>query len=123
MSILPELIQTMEGYDEYVYVNSNIVDDGQGGTVTEWIDGAHFFATLTLQSSDEMRIAQAQGLNAIYTVTAPRDILLPWHTVFKRLSDGQIFRVTSKDANVAPNGSVIKTRIVTAEEWELPVNE
>ena len=123
MSILPDVIQSVDGYQTYCYVNQAVIDDGQGGRITTWTDGATFDAALTLQTSDSMRIAQAEGVRAIYTVTAPKDVRLPWHTVFRRVSDGQVFIITSEDEKAAPSGSLIKTRIVTAERWELPVNE
>lgn len=120
---MPDLIKQFDAYGEHVILNRNMVDDGEGGVVTVWQEGAHFYAAVMLDNSVEMRTAQAQGVQGNYTVTTEKPIRLPWHTVFRRLSDGQVFRVTSRDDVAAPRTSTIQTRIVTAEEWELPVDE
>jgi hypothetical protein len=46
---------------------------------------------------------------------------LDYHDVFRRVSDNQVFRVTSniKDSE-APEASTVKIGKVTAERWELP---
>ena len=120
---MPDLIKQFDAYGEHVILNRNMVDDGEGGVVTVWQEGAHFYAAVMLDNSVEMRTAQALGVQGNYTVTTEKPIRLPWHTVFRRLSDGQVFRVTSRDDVAAPRTSTIQTRIVTAEEWELPVDE
>lgn len=120
---VPDLVKQFEQYGEFVILNRNIIDDGYGGYTSQWVEGAHFYAAVILDDSVEMRAAQAQGVQGNYTVTFEKTMRLPWHTVFRRVSDGQIFRVTSKDEQTPPATSTIKTRITTAEEWELPLNE
>lgn len=121
--MIPDLIRDFEQYGEYVVLNRNMVDDGYGGYRVSYKEGIHFFATVILDNSIEMRQAQALGEVGIYNVTFEKKMRLPWHTVFRRISDGQIFRVTSKDDATPPSSSMIKTRITTAEEWELPIDE
>lgn len=120
---VPDLVTQFEQYGQHTIINKAIVDDGRGGYKTTWTDGAHFNAAVILDDSREMREAMAQGVVGNYTVTFEREMRLPWHTVFRRESDKQIFRVTSKDETAAPAISTIKTRITTAEEWVLPVDE
>lgn len=120
---VPHLVQQFEEYGQHTIINQAIIDDGRGGWTTTWTDGAHFNAAVILQTSDEAKIAQAMGVVGNYTVTFEREKRLPWHTVFRRESDKKIFRITSKDEQSAPSISTIKTRITTAEEWVIPVNE
>ena len=119
---LPNFVQDFEQYGSYTILNRNIVSDGRGGTMVTWTPGATFNAAVILDDSPEMRVAQAQGVVGNYTVTFEKQMRLPWHTVFRREKDGQIFRVTSRDDAAPPSRSTIKTRITTAEEWVLPVD-
>lgn len=121
--MIPDLIKTFDAYGEHVILDKHTENDGEGGIITVWTEGASFMAAVMLDNSIEMRTAQAQGVQGNYTVTTVKPIRLPWHTVFRRVSDGQIFRVTSHDEQAAPTVSTIQTRIVTAEEWELPTDE
>jgi hypothetical protein len=48
-------------------------------------------------------------------------MVLQYHDVFRRLSDGKIFRVTSDgDDKFTPDTATLNMRQVTAEEWEPP---
>jgi len=96
-------------------------DDPYGSTVDYWSDGASFDATIIKNSSTEAVIAEKQGVTETFTVVTRKSFLLEYHDVFRRLSDGQIFRVTSnaKDSE-APEASTVKITKVTAEKWVLP---
>ena len=113
------LTQAME---DVVMLEKKRVPDGEGGFTTDWVDGAQFKAAITFDSSIQAVVAQAQGVTSVYTVTTTRAAVLEYHDVFKRLSDGKIFRVTS-DGNdkFTPKSSTLDMRQVTAEEWSLPV--
>lgn len=96
-------------------------DGGYGGYSTSWVEGAEFQAAVVLDSSMEARIAEKQGVTALYTITTEKNINLQYHDVFKRLEDGKIFRVTSDgDDKHTPNSASLNMRQVSAEEWELP---
>lgn len=104
------------------YVNRNKVPDGYGGTTTQWRDGAEFQAAIVLDNSTEARVAQAQGVHDVYTVTTRKNTVLEYHDVIRRLSDNKIFRVTSDgDDKATPNTATLSMRQVSAEEWELPL--
>ena len=95
--------------------------DGEGGFITGWKDGAKFKAAITFDSSMQGRRAEKEGVSSLYTVTAPKSANLMYHDVFKRLSDGKIFRVTSdSDDIVTPDRATFQFRQFTAEEFELP---
>lgn len=94
--------------------------DGEGGFITEWKEAGEFDAAITFDSSMEARIGEKQGVTSLYTVTLGRGMTLMYHDVFKRISDGKIFRVTSDgDDKVTPSRATFQFRQVTAEEWTL----
>ena len=94
--------------------------DGYGGYITSWVEGAEFQAAIVLDNSIEARLAEQQGVTALYTVTTKKAINLQYHDVFKRLTDSQIFRVTSDgDDKHTPKSAGLNMRQVSAEEWIL----
>lgn len=115
MSLLNEM------FEEFVYINKNIVDDGLGGFETIYVDGATFNAVAVLDSSMESRIAEKQGVTSLYTITTNREMTLSFHDVIRRKSDGKVFRVTSDgEDKKTPVSSRLNMRQVTAEEWVIP---
>lgn len=96
------------------------VSDGMGGFTYEWTEGAEFKAAIVKDSSMQARVAEKEGVTELYTITAEKGISLDYHDVIKRLSDGQIFRVTSivKDSE-APQVATFQFGQVTAEKWIL----
>lgn len=99
------------------------IPDGTGGHFTGYVEGAEFDATVEITNSISDEVAQKQGVTGIYEVTISRSIRLQFHDVFKRLKDGKIFRITSKDDSETPPTTNLDIRIVRAEEWELPIND
>lgn len=114
MSLLSELMENC------ILINKQIVADGYGGYVTNWVDGAEFKAAITFDNSLEGRIAEQQGVTNLYTVTTGKALTLEYHDVFRRESDGKIFRVTSDgDDKKTPSSATLDMRQVSAEEWRL----
>ena len=106
---------------ECAMIDKRSVDDGYGGFVPAWVLGAKFNAAITLDNSMGARVAEQQGVTALYTITTKKNINLQFHDVFKRLSDGKIFRVTSDgDDKATPISASLNMRQVSAEEWTLP---
>ena len=106
---------------EVVLLEKNRVPDGEGGFPTSWVEGAPFMAAITFDTSLSARTAHVQGVTSLYTITTSRSVKLEYHDVFKRTSDGKIFRVTSDgDDKFTPPSSTLDIRQVTAEEWRLP---
>lgn len=102
-------------------IDKRSVSDGRGGTIKRWVDGASFSAAITLDSSTEAKIAEAQGVKSLYTVTTTKAVNLEFHEVFRREEDGKIFRVTSDgDDKKTPKGAGLNMRQVSAEEWKIP---
>ena len=68
----------------------------------------------------QSRIAEKEGVTSVYTVTTRRATPLSFHDVFKRLSDGTIFRATSNgEDKQSPAVGTLDMCQVTAERWEL----
>ena len=66
------------------------------------------------------KAAAVQGVTSLYTVTVPKRVKLEYHDVFKRLSDGKIFRVTSDgDDKITPERASFQFAQVSAEEYVL----
>lgn len=115
MSLLDEAMTSA------VFLEKERQPDGQGGFMTLWREGASFVAAITLDNSTAARVAAAEGVKNLYTVTTRKSVLLEFHDAFKRLSDGKIFRVTSDgDDKHTPKGAGLDMRQVSAEEWSLP---
>ncbi len=105
-----------------VTVEKTRAPDGEGGFATTWQDGAEFQASITLDASNQAVIAERQGMAKIYRVTTDKNSILHFHDVFRRVSDGQTFRVTSdgEDVQTPVNSAITPFSQVTAEEWALP---
>lgn len=115
MSLLSDAMETC------VMLNKTSVDDGYGGETTTWTVGASFQAALDFSTSMQARIAQASGVTNLYTVTTRKNKVLEYHDVFRRESDGQVFRVTSDGHDKkTPDSAALNMRQVSAEEWNLP---
>lgn len=104
-------------------LTKTIVNDGYGGYVTTWTEGAEFDAAIVYDTSIQARQAEAAGVKSLYTVTTGRNLHLEFHDVFRRNVDGKIFRVTSDgDDKYTPKTTTLDMRQATAEEWSLPSN-
>lgn len=96
------------------------VPDGEGGWTTGWADGPAFQAAIVRDSSLTARVAEREGLTNVYTVTTSPNAALEFHDVFRRKSDGQVFRVTSNgDDKRTPANASFQFEQVSAEEWSL----
>ena len=103
-----------------VMVDRTTQPDGEGGIITTWVEGATFNAAITFDNSIEAKAAAVQGVTSLYTVTVPKRVKLAYHDVFKRLSDGKIFRVTSDgDDKITPERASFQFAQVSAEEYVL----
>lgn len=117
MSLLSDAMESC------VMLNKVVQSDGFGGYYAQWVEGAEFQAAITFDTSIEARVADAQGVSSVYTVTVDRGMVLEYHDVFKRLSDGKVFRATSDgDDKATPKSTRLSMRQVTAEEYTINGN-
>lgn len=118
MSLLSEAMESCTLLDKHT------TSDGYGGYIISWTDGAEFKAAIVLDTSMEARRAEQAGVKSLYTITTEKSMNLQYHDVFRRESDGKIFRVTSDgDDKKTPNSANLNMRQVTGEEWSLNSNE
>lgn len=97
------------------------IPDGQGGFTTGWADAGPFMAAVVKDNTLAARVAEKQGVTEVYTVTTAEGVGLEFHDVFRRDSDGEIFRVTSNANDSRPPAvATFSFEQVTAERWELP---
>jgi len=113
------LIDTMK--EACTMIDRRTISDGQGGTIQAWVDGAKFDAAIIKDNTMQARIAEKQGVTEVYTVTTGKNVQLDFHDVFRRESDGAIFRVTSNITDSkTPAVASFQFGQVTAERWVLP---
>lgn len=109
-----------EAMEKCILLDKHTAADGYGGYSTTWTDGAVFKAAIVLDTSMEARTAEQAGVTALYTVTTEKSLNLQYHDVFRRDSDGKIFRVKSDgDDKKTPSSAGLNMRQVSAEEWRL----
>ena len=115
VNLLDSIMETCTILDR-VSVSDNVL-----GFNSAWHPGATFQAAIIKSSTVEARLAEKLGVTEVYTVATAKGFGLSYHDVFRRESDGQIFRVTGnqKDSE-APEASTVKIGKVSAERWELP---
>ena len=106
--------------EPFVLMDKTSVPDGYGGITRKWIDGAGFKAAAVLDTSIQARVGAVQGVTSLYTISTTRAVNLEYHDVFRRLSDGKIFRATSDgDDKHTPASTDLDMRQVSAEEFKL----
>lgn len=108
-----------EAYEDFTVINKAVVDDGYGGTATVWTDGATIKGAMVYDNSTQMKVAQAMGVTASYTLTVKKSLELDYHTVLRRESDKKIFRLTTNsDDNKTPVSAGLDMRQYSAEEFK-----
>lgn len=113
MSLLSESMETFR------FIDKTRRDDGYGGVVTVWVDGAQIRAVAVLDSSMEARRAEQEGVTSLYTITTSKDVMLAYGDVLRRESDGHLFRVTSNGQEKrTPPSAALDMRVVTAESLD-----
>lgn len=107
-------------YEEYTMLDKVRVPDGYGGFDTTWKDGVTIKGAMVFNNSLEGKKAEAMGVTSVYTLTTKKNIILEYHDVLRRESDGKIFRVTSDgDDKYTPKTAGLNMRQVSCEEWSL----
>ena len=95
--------------------------DGYGGYTSAWTDGVTFSASFEYSASPEMIIAEKQGVARTYKMYVDKRLTLEYHDAFRRVSDGQTFRVTNPGTDRhTPETSTLDKRLIEVEKWVLP---
>lgn len=109
-----------EAMEDFTLIDKTSVGDGYGGFTDVWQDGATIKGAMVFDNSIEARTAQKQGVTSVYTLTTRKNVVLMYHQVLRRVSDGKIFRVTSDgDDKFTPKSANLNMRQVSCEEWQL----
>lgn len=109
-----------EAFEDFTIIDRQTTDDGYGGVVTAWVDGASIQGAMVFDTSSEMKTAQAMGSTSAYTFTVRKNVNLDYHTVVRRESDKQIFRILSNsDDRKTPESAHLNMLQYSAEEWKL----
>lgn len=108
--------------DKFIILNK-IVTNGPFGPVVEWQDGAEFDCLLTFNSSMEARIAEKQQVTSLFSGIVSKTTPIEYHSVFKRVSDGSVFRITSEPLDYeSPEIATFSVKSFSAEKYTLPVS-
>lgn len=107
-----------DAFEPFAIMDKTTQDDGYGGVVTTWAEGAEISAAAVLDDSIQAMVAMQQDVKGVYTITTRKNVVLQFHDVVKRLSDSKIFRVvTDGDDKKTPPTATLDMRQVRAEEW------
>lgn len=95
--------------------------DSQGGGAIAWTEGERFSALIVKNAAREVERGERRDVVETYTVSVDAGRPLRYNEVFRRLSDGATFRVTSNGADcAAPAAASVQIARATAERWVLP---
>ena len=113
----------MDAYkDECVLLVKTRIPDGQGGySMTGYTDGITFSPAWEYESSPEMLVAEKEGVSRVYRLYVDKALDLEEHEVFRRIKDGQVFRVTNPGTDRhTPDSSMLNKRLIEVEKYTLP---
>lgn len=100
-----------------VFLNPAVMPDGYGGYITTWTEGAPFDAVITENSTTEAVVAGIAHKTTFYGVKVERNVPLQFHSVFKRVKDGKVFRIRVADSMNTPTFSPMDLKQLEAEEY------
>lgn len=104
-----------------ILLKKDVAEDGEGGYITTWKDGAKFVNHQDLDTSMEARIGEQQGLTSVYSALVDKAVPIERNDVFRDLETGKTYRVTSDPAEkVAPRSASRPLKFFTAEAYALP---
>ena len=111
--------------DEYtvecVLLTKTTYADPVGGYVTTWVDGVQFDAAWEYESAPEITVAAQEGVSRTYRIYVDKTLDLDFHEAFRRVDNGQVYRVASPGTDrKTPGFSRLNRRLIEVEKWELP---
>ena len=104
-----------------VHLLADGASDDMGGASVRWREGGRFMAAFARAESKAARRGERDIAVDSYEITVSRDNPLSFHDVFRRVSDGAVFRVTDSGADrQTPASASMAFKQVRAERWALP---
>lgn len=108
-------------YSPCVLMEEKRISDGEGGYLTQWVEGMEFGDYSSLNTSTPAVVAERQGATSIYGVLVDRNLPLKYGDYYKKKDTGAVYRVTSHpDEKQAPKSASFSLKYFTAERTELP---
>lgn len=94
--------------------------DGLGGYRAVWTEGATFDAVLIKRRAGLEGEAQREALVEAFVVLTAPEVELRHPDVFRRVSDGATFRVTTANGDDAtPGEATVRAAKAECERWDL----
>ena len=107
-----------DNYINLCFVEKKMTSDGMGGYDVVYADGEEFKGAITTDSSTLAKIAEKDGVTSLYTLTTHRNIPLTKFDIVKRLSDNQMFRITSNPEDIqSPQFARLDIKQASLEKW------
>lgn len=98
-------------------------EDPVGGYVTDWVDGAQFDAAWEYEAAPEITVAEQQGVARTYNIYVDKTLDLDYHEYFRRIDNGQVYRVTNPGTDrKTPSFSRLNKQVIEVEKTVLPHN-
>lgn len=95
--------------------------DGEGGERVSWVERGKFTAAIKLDAPSAIILADKPAPSRSCTVTTFLPKYLHFGDVFRRQSDGAVFRATSNsEEQKTPAQASFQIAQCKAERWELP---
>ena len=105
---------------EFVMIDKTSVPDGDGGFIPTYKEGLKFKMPQAHDTTIEAQQAEREGTASTYTFLPAKGMQFSYHDIFKRVSDGQYFRVTVPVGDKeTPELSRLGLTYIKAEKWEM----
>lgn len=106
--------------EKFVFIDETKTPDGDGGFITSYKDGIVFRMPQEHNTTIEAQKAEREGTASAYTFLPKKGMVFDYHDIFRRVSDGQYFRVTSPSGeDKTPDSSTLDRSMIKAEKWEV----
>ena len=110
-----------DAFHDFYIKNRSVEDDGEGGTITHWTNGAMVKMALDLGNAEERRVAEARNLQTVFTASFPINTPVNYNDYLESVDTGFVYRITSnpKD-NTTPPAATYQCCYANAIRTELP---
>lgn len=112
---------TVQNYYEDITIYNKININNAYGTDTHYIKEKTIRGAIGTLNSNELLIAEANGIKPKYIITIDKTDSLPYGTIIKREKNTQFYRITSNQNDmIPPDISTFDWKQVYAELYEMP---
>ncbi len=106
--------------EPFIIINKLSVSDGLGSVKTTYVEGPEIMGAMPYNNSSLAKIAAAATSKTTYTLTVSKTIELDFHTILKRVSDGNYFRlITGSDDHKTPRTAGLDMRQYDVEDYQI----